>query len=316
VSAGALETLRRLGGGARRVRPSGFPWTSPTWPDGVERPAPERNLGVDYETDWTRKYPARFVRAMLLDNVTRPLTHVLATPTVRGIELLDLVEAPAIIVANHSSHVDTPVLMSVLPARIRHKAVVAAAADHFFDRRWKAHAWTLLLAAIPIERHRVNRRSADLAADLLVDGWSLVIYPEGGRTPDGWFQEFRGGPAYLAVRTGRPVVPVHLDGTYRILPKGGTRLRRHPTRVTFGSPLTVAEGEDARRFGARIETALATLADETHTDWWTARRRAASGDTPSPRGPDAAPWRRSWALAPAVEPEGETDETRWAMPRN
>ena len=155
-----------------------------------------------------------------------------------------------------------------------------------------------------------------MAADLLMDGWSLVIYPEGGRTPDGWFQEFRGGPAYLAVRTGRPVVPVHLDGTYRILPKGGTRPRRHPTRVTIGSPLTVGEGEDARRFGARIETALATLADETTTDWWTARRRAASGDTPSPRGPDAAAWRRSWALTPAADTDGDTDEGRWAIARD
>jgi len=269
---------------------------------------------VDYDTDWTRRYPARFVRALVLDNVTRPAMHVLATPTVVGAEILDLVEAPAIFVANHTSHVDTPLLLSVLPVRIRHKTVVAAASDHFFDRRWKAHAWTLLLAAIPIERHKVNRRSADLAAQLLVDGWSLVIYPEGGRSIDGWFQELRGGAAYLAVRTGRPVVPVHLDGTYRILPKGGDRLRRNPTHVSFGSPLRAADGEDARRFGARIETALATLADERRTDWWTARRRAGAGATPSPRGPQASAWRRSWAHGPP--PDEDHDNDHWAMSRH
>ena len=49
---------------------------------------------------------------------------------------------------------------------------------------------------LPIDRSRVSRRSADLSAELIGDGWSLVIFPEGGRSPDGWGQEFRGGAAY------------------------------------------------------------------------------------------------------------------------
>ena len=159
-----------------------------------------------------------------------------------GDEVLGLVEAPVIFVANHASHVDTPLLLSCLPLRFRHRTVVAAAADYFFDRRWKAHVWSLVLAAIPIERTKVNRRSAELAAELLDDGWNLVIFPEGGRTPDGWVQAFRGGAAYLAARTGRPVVPVHIDGTRRILPKGGERLRRTRPRVTFGTPLVARRG--------------------------------------------------------------------------
>ncbi len=186
------------------------------------RAAPQRHLGVDYDTEWTRRYPARLARAVVLDNVTRPLAHIVASPEVRGEEMLELVEAPAIYVANHASHVDTGLLLSVLPPRVRHKTVVAAAADHFFDRRWKAHVWSLVLAAIPIERHRVNRKSAEdtAAAAAPRDGTSSSI-PEGGRSPDGWFQAMRGGAAYLATRTGRPVVPVHIDGTYRIWPRGG-----------------------------------------------------------------------------------------------
>ena len=297
---------------ARRWRPGRFPWSAPTWPAGLERPAPERHLGVDYDSAWSRRYPARLVRAVVLDTVTRPVAHVVASPEVTGAEVLTLVEAPIIFVANHASHVDTPLLLSVLPARFRHKTVVAAAADHFFDRRWKAHLWALALAAIPIERHRVNRRSAELATELVSEGWSLVIYPEGGRSHDGWFQPFRGGAAYLAARTGRPVVPVHIDGTWRVLPRGGSRVRRSPTRVSFGSPI-VPDGEDARRLEKRIETALATLADETRTDWWSARRRAAAGDTPSPRGPDVAGWRRAWALGPG-DHAGD-DDARWALER-
>ena len=97
------------------------------------------------------------------------------------------------------------------------------------------------------------------------------------------------------------MVPVHLDGTRHILPKGGGTISRTRTTVTFGTPLWPAEGEDARKFGARIEAAVATLANESTTDWWTARKQAAAGTTPSLQGPDVAAWRRSWALEAAPE---------------
>ncbi len=311
-----MSALGRVVSRARRMRPQGFPFAAPTWPVTIERDAPQRHLGADYDTEWTRRYPARLVRAVLLDNVTRPLAHLVASPEVRGDDVLELVEAPAIYVANHASHIDTGLLLSVLPTRVRHKTVVAAAADHFYDRRWKAHAWSLGLAAIPIERHKVNRRSVEDTAGLLRQGWNLIIFPEGGRTHDGWFGPMTGGAAYLATRTGRPVVPVHIDGTYRIWPRGGTRLRRSPTRITFGSAIVAAAGEDARRLEARIAGVLAVLADEARSDWWSARQRAGAGETPSPRGPDASPWRRAWALGPDPHADDDDDETRWALTRH
>jgi 1-acyl-sn-glycerol-3-phosphate acyltransferase len=289
-----------------------FPWVAPAWPTGLEREAPERRVGVGYDSAWARRYPVRLARAVVIDNLTRPLAHALAAPAVLGEEILDLVEAPVIFVANHASHLDTPLLLSVLPLRFRHRTVVAAAADHFFDRRWKAHLWAGALNAIPIERHRVNRRSAELAAGLVDEGWNLVIFPEGGRSPDGWLQPFRGGAAYLAVRSGRPVVPVHLSGTWRLLPKGSRGLERGRTTVRFGLPMAPDEGEDARRFGPRIEAALATMADEARTDWWTARRRAAAGTTPPATGPAASPWRRAWALGPDPKDAEKSDPGRWA----
>jgi hypothetical protein len=66
--------------------------------------------------------------------------------------------------------------------------------------------------------------------------------------------------------------------------------------VTFGTPISADPGEDARRLAARLERTVAVLADERASDWWTARRRAAEGSTPSITGPEAAAWRRSWAL--------------------
>jgi 1-acyl-sn-glycerol-3-phosphate acyltransferase len=312
-SGGLRGTLRRLAPPALAARAgrSRFPLAAPSWPESIPRPAPTSDLGVHYDTAWARKYPVRLARAMVLDNVTRPVVRVLASPLVRGEEALTDLEAPVIFAANHASHVDTPLLLSCLPLRFRHRTVVAAAADYFFDRRWKADAWSFVLGAIPIERTKVNRRSAELAAELLADGWNLMIFPEGGRSPDGWAQTFRGGAAYLASRTGRPVVPVHLDGTRHVLPKGRNTVRRTRTTVAYGTPLRPGEGEDARRFAARIEAAIATLADEASSDWWTARKRAASGATPSLRGPDTVAWRRSWMLPTAPGHRDTDDGVEW-----
>jgi 1-acyl-sn-glycerol-3-phosphate acyltransferase len=274
----------------------GFPLRAPTWPGTVPRPPAPSRTGLDFDTAWARTPTARLARAAIVDLAIRPAVHLLASPAVDGRERLDALEAPVIFAANHHSHVDTGLLLSLLPERFRRKTVVAAAADYFFDRRTKGTLHALAFGAVPVERTKVNRRSAEVATDLLADGWSLVIFPEGGRSPDGWAQAFRGGAAYLAVRSGRPVVPVYLEGTRHVWPKGQRLPRPHKVTVTFGAAMSPDPGEDARRLAARIERAVAALADERSSDWWTARRRAADGSTPAISGPDAAAWRRSWAL--------------------
>ena len=142
----------------RRWHPGPAAAASP-WPPppgrSVPRPAPEPELGVDYDTAWSRRYPVRLARAVVLDNVTRPLAQMVAPPAVRGDEHLVDLEAPVIFAANHSSHVDTPLLLTCLPLRFRHRTVVAAAADYFFDRRWKADALVLRSGRHP---HRAHAR--------------------------------------------------------------------------------------------------------------------------------------------------------------
>ena len=302
-----------------------FPLTKPTWPSSVVRPAPKRRIGLDYDTAWSRRYPARLARAVFTDFISAPLTKMIAPTTVVGSEALTRLEGPVIFAANHNSHIDTAVLTASIPAHLRHKLVVAAASDFFFDSTAKATVMSLILGAIPIDRTKVNRRSAQTAIELLNEGWSVVIYPEGGRSPDGWMQDFKGGAAYLSVRSGAPVIPIFIEGTDRVLPKspvepgrarGGSgsestktaSLRRHPVSVTFGRPLRVADDEDARRFGPRIEAAVAELGREVTSDYWTARRHA---DDRATHGPDAAPWRRSWARPAAVKVSEQTPRDRW-----
>ncbi|HYI61558.1 MAG TPA: lysophospholipid acyltransferase family protein [Acidimicrobiales bacterium] len=297
---GALGRVRRAGRALPRptsaLRSLDFPLRAPTVPGGVEPLPEEPRLGAAYDTAWARTPLARLGRLALLEGAVRPLVKVVADPERRGYDRLAGLDGPAIFAANHLSHLDAGLLLTSLPEPWRHRAFAGAAADYFFDGRAKATLAALALNAIPIERTKVTRRSAALAAELIEDGWSMVIFPEGGRGSDGWGQPFRAGAAFLSVRTGVPVVPVHLEGTGRILPKGTSKLVPGRTRVTFGAPLRPGPDEDMRDLSARIEAAVTALADEVAGDWWTARQRAHAGQSPPLSGPDAGAWRRAWAL--------------------
>ncbi|HWH35360.1 MAG TPA: lysophospholipid acyltransferase family protein, partial [Acidimicrobiales bacterium] len=285
----------------RLPRP-GFPWSAPDTPRGAERlPAPRRT-GADYDTAWARRPLARHTRALLVDGPMRLGIRAIASPRRCGLDRLEDLSGPAIFAANHHSHLDTPLLLTSVPEPWRHRMVVAAAADYFFTNALTSSASALAIGAIPIERTRIERRSADRAAALIEDRWSLLIFPEGGRSADGWGRGHRGGAAYLALRCGVPVVPIHVEGTGRIFGKGAKRPSPGTSRVTFGHPLRPGEGENAVRFAGRIERAVATLADEAATDWWAARRRAARGASPSLTGPEGNSWRRAWALGDRHRP--------------
>jgi 1-acyl-sn-glycerol-3-phosphate acyltransferase len=280
-----------------RVPRPPFPYSAPTLPGGVDPLPPSRRLGADYDSDWARRFPARVARTVLLESVLRPAVAALGAPERDGIDrLTGLTDGPVIFAANHHSHLDTPVVLTSIPEPWRYKVFVGAAADYFFRTRLTSAASALVIGAIPIERSKVTRRSADQAASLIADGWSMLIFPEGGRSPDGWGQPFRGGAAYLSSRCGVPVVPLHIEGTARILRKGAKRPTPAQVRLTYGTPLHPGDGESAARYAERIERAVAELADEATTDWWQARRRAASAATPPLTGPHAPAWRRAWAL--------------------
>jgi 1-acyl-sn-glycerol-3-phosphate acyltransferase len=282
-----------------------FPYSAPTVPRGVDPVDRPVRSGPDYDTAWARRFPARMGRVLVRDVLMRPIVQALAAPTLEGLDRLDALDRdrPIIFAANHHSHVDTPVLFCSIPESWRDRLFVAAAADYFFRTPVTSAVSALAIGAIPFERGKIGRRSADQAAGLVDEGWSMLIYPEGGRSPDGWGQPFRGGAAYLAQRCDVAVVPVHIQGTSRIMPKGKRLPSPSTSTVTFGSPIEPGEGDDARRLADRIEQAVAELADEATTDWWSARRRAHTGATPSLTGPEAANWRRAWAL-------GEPSRTR------
>ncbi len=288
-----------------------FPFTAPTVPQGVELPPTKSSTGTDFPTDWARSEPARMTRAVLIDTMVRPVMAGLAQPTKRGEDRLSELEGPAVFAANHHSHLDTPLLLGALPTPWRHHVVIGAAADYFFGTRVTGALSALVIGAIPIDRNKISRSSTDLARDLIDEGWSLVVFPEGGRSPDGWGQPFRGGAAFIAQRSSVPVVPVHIEGTGRILGKGNSVPRPSRTTITFGEPLNCGEDEDVRAFNARIEARVAELADESMTDWWQAKKRSHNGDTPDLTGPQTASWRRIWSLDADKPRLGSSGRKTW-----
>jgi 1-acyl-sn-glycerol-3-phosphate acyltransferase len=276
-----------------------FPLMAPTTPHSVERLRRKGRTGADFDTDWARSPAARWMRALVVEGPMRLMVKVVADPQRNGLDRLEDLRGrdqvpPVIFVANHHSHLDTPLMITSIPEPWRHKLVVGAAADYFFTTRITGTVSALCLNVFPVERGAVGRRSTDLAAGLIKDGWSLLIYPEGGRSPDGWAQEFHRGAAFLANKCQVPVIPVHLDGTGTIFGKGMSRPRPGTTVVTFGTPIEV--GDDARGLNDRIERAVWELADESQSDWWTARRHAATSTTPALTGPAGSSWRRTWTL--------------------
>jgi len=224
-------------------------------------------LGLDFPTDWGREEPARTVRDLVLAGLVAPTIRHASSLTVTGLENVSN-QQTKIFAANHVSHLDTPLVLSALPSAVRRHTVVAAAMDTFFLSHRKAITTVLTFNAIPIERNKVNRRSAELAQQLLEKSWNLLIYPEGGRTTTGDLMEFKPGAAFLAERTGASVIPVYIHGAGEL---AGPRYAkaslytsapfqwRHHVSVNFGPGLTQLEGENIRRFGARIEQSVAEL---------------------------------------------------------
>ena len=248
----------------------------------------------EFPTDWARSRPARVAREVILRAGLTPIVRNQTTLRVEGLDIFDSLDGPVIFVANHSSHLDTALLLTTLPVEWQRKVAVGAAADYFFDAWWRAVGSALAFSTFPIERGGVGL--SETPTRLLDEGWSLVMFPEGTRSPDGWTRRFRLGAAYLAHAAGVPVVPVGLVGSYAAMPRGRgwPKPGRPEVHVRYGRPLALQADEDARSFGTRIAAATATLLDEDRSDWYAARRRATAGETPSPAGPQVANWRRVW----------------------
>lgn len=280
----------------------------------VPATAPRREVvpAREMSTAWARTPLARGVRAVAQAGALAPLVRAEVRLQVTGAaRLTALGDEAAVLVLNHTSHLDTAALLTALPPPMRSRTVVAAAADYFFTSWWKAAGTALVFGTVPIERR--GGAPTDAPARLLAQGWNVVVYPEGSRSYDGWPTRFRPGAAALALTCGAPIVPVAVRGSYTAMPRGRSWPAPGRPRVSlvFGDPLRAAPGEQALAFAGRAQAEVARLLDEDETDWWSSLRRANSGEQPALQGPPTGSWRRTWASTRPVEPTSTGGPRVW-----
>ncbi|HEV8597637.1 MAG TPA: lysophospholipid acyltransferase family protein [Candidatus Dormibacteraeota bacterium] len=267
-SEGPLTRLASIAGSAAgdlmRVRRA-WHWDTPrphTWPEqGAVVPPPPSDLG------WARVEPVRSIRWLIQRALLLPFTEAMVHPKVEGREWVRELERPVIFAANHSSHADTSLILHSLTDSARDRTVVAAAADYWFKRPLLGNIVSLFLNTFPFSRTGGAQGQLHSSSQLLKSGWNLVLFPEGSRSPDGRVQEFKPGVGFLAKETGTPVVPMHIQGAFQVMPRHQNLPLPGPIRVRIGKPMTPGPKEGTREFTARVEKAVRTLAaNEKQTD--------------------------------------------------
>lgn len=198
----------------------------------------------------------------------KPAIWGLVNVKVHGKERLKHLEAPYIVVSNHSSHLDCPLIIGALPRRLSRKLATGAAADYFFRNFWKSTSTGLFFNTFPVERGKGLRgrgsKARGLAGHLLNDGVPLLIFPEGTRSRTGAMGRFGPGTAALCISRNVPCLPVALVGASLAMPTGNKLPKngRPTVHVVFGEPIWAEPGETAHELSERIAATIRVMHDD------------------------------------------------------
>ncbi|MDJ0916714.1 MAG: lysophospholipid acyltransferase family protein [Woeseiaceae bacterium] len=165
-----------------------------------------------------------------------------------------------ILVCNHTSHLDTLCLVAAIPVSRIHRTYPAAASDYFFSDFARTAFSSILINALPFDRHHGGAESLDRCASVLGrPNTSLIVFPEGTRTTDGEVARFRSGVARLAQSTGLPVVPCHVTGGFECWPKGRCLPRPGRLELRVGEAMHFDETTDVATICRELRDAVITL---------------------------------------------------------
>jgi long-chain acyl-CoA synthetase len=238
---------------------------APPTADAVEEP-------LDFPT-WNRRRPVRLIRRLSQATWIVPLTRLFAHARVEGLSNLTTIDSPVVFASNHQSHMDVPVILSALPGRWRSR-LAPAMLKEFFEAHFhpEEHTWRQVFTSslnyylacfyfntFPIpQREAGARHTLQYIGDVTGSGMSILLFPEGVRSPTGQMKPFRGGIGMIASRLDLPVVPVKIEDVDRLMPVGSSFVRPGRIRVAFGAPLRL-RGDDYAALAARVEEAVRNL---------------------------------------------------------
>ncbi len=244
----------------------------------AERVQPE--YSKDWQADaainlprWARFPPTRLIRLMSLESFVLPLFRHYIDLSVVGVEELKKVKPPVIFAANHVSHLDTPAILASLPFAWRHRVAPAMTQEYFQaylqagDFPWKErlskgfqyYLACTIFSAYPLPQKMGGvRRALKYTGELIDQGYSPLVYPEGSRSPDGRLQPFKPGIGLMALRLRIPVVPIYLDGLFKVHSIHDDWPQPGKVQVSIGSPLKFGQ-DNYQAVVRQIEKALQNL---------------------------------------------------------
>lgn len=222
---------------------------------------PEGDL-AKYRSHWRSA-----VRFVLQRVIFKAVVHSAVTPKSVVARRVRTVRGPYVLVANHTSHVDAPMIALSLPWSQAKFLSTGVAADYFFNVWYRRFFVRWMFNAFPIDRGG-SRKHSGTSRNLLRSGVPILVFPEGGRQKDGRMKDFKPGGAALAISVGVPVIPAAIVGGYEAMPKGRNwpAPGRPPVTVVFGDPMIADEGETAVEFSTRIHERVKDLYDDHYEE--------------------------------------------------
>ena len=181
---------------------------------------------------------------------------ILSPVTVTGLDKIDT-SKPHVYAVNHGSALDIPVLYANLPFQFR----IAFKKELL---SYPVVGWQLKRSGqVCIDQQNPSHSVSSIRAALkgLKAGLPLVIFPEGGRTPDGEIKPFLSGAFFLAIKAQVDIVPVALVGTYELLPMNTYHIKSRPLEMRVGEPISTAglKGHDLQALSAKVQKAVEDL---------------------------------------------------------
>ena len=223
---------------------------------------------------WPQRWPVTWFRAIVFYALLLPLTRLTTRVQVAGRERLLDERGPLLFVSNHVAMVDQSVILSALPQRFQSKLAIAMEGEKLWGWRHPrkgAGFFTQLVGLInyalvvalfnvfPLPQKSGFRKSFAFAAESMDRGYSVLVFPEGRRTPDGNMHSFMEGIGLLAMQLGVKVVPLRIDGLYLLKQRRRYFARAGEVRVTIGEPISFKGEDDPATITRRLEASVSSL---------------------------------------------------------
>jgi long-chain acyl-CoA synthetase len=230
---------------------------------------------------WTRWLPVKWLRVLLYYTIILPVTHVMSRMSVAGRNHVKDLKGPALFVVNHVTLGDHALVLAALPARLRHRVAIAMEGEQLRDwlnpppgtnlstrLRWRAQyvLVNLFFHVFPLPKKSGFRQSFAYAGECVDRGESVLIFPEGTRAQRGKMHmgPFKAGIGVLAQSLNIPVVPVRLEGLYKLKRRKQYFADPGMVKVIFGEPVRFSSDANPTRIAHELESRVAHLATDQH----------------------------------------------------